>query len=156
MHLGTSIRYQQSQLPMKDMRPAVVLGAGALAQADQHEQVTSLLTTARELGINQVDTSPMLLDHQDTGNSERTPGFAVAAKKGFAINAEVGSDADGRCPLNRGQVWESVKSTLQRLDVDQVDILYIHAPASETLLEQQAAAMDDLHRQGKFKRVSSP
>lgn len=146
-HLGTS---------EDTMRPAVVLGAGALAQADRHEQFASLLTTARELCINHIDTSPTHSDHQRTGNAERLSGLTLAAKKGFAINAEVDSDADGRCPLNRGQVWESVKSTLQRLDVDQVDILYIHAPASETLLEQQAAAMDDLYRQGKFKRVSSP
>jgi aflatoxin B1 aldehyde reductase len=141
---------------MKDVRPALVLGTGALTHPDPQGHAGSLLTTARKLGVKQIDTSQMHSDHQAISDSERLLGIAQAAKKGFAISAEVESNAAGRCPLNRGQVWESVKGTLGRLKVEQVDILYIHAPDSETLLEQQAAAMDDLYRQGKFRRVCLP
>ncbi len=140
---------------MKAMRPTLVLGPGALTPHASTEHVDSLLTTARELGISKIETSPVHPEQPAIGSSERLLGYAQVAEKGFAINATVESNTDGRCALNRGQVWESVKGSLGRLGVEQVDILYIHSPDSETLLEQQAAAMDDLYRQGKFKRVSS-
>ncbi|OIW28607.1 Aldo/keto reductase [Coniochaeta ligniaria NRRL 30616] len=140
---------------MKAMRPSLGLGPGALTQQESSEHINSMLTTARELGINSIDASTAHAhpEQHATGSSEQLLGQAQAAERGFAINAAVESNADGRCSLNRGQVWESVKGTLARLGVEQVDVLYIHAPDSETLLEQQAAAMDDLFRQGKFKRL---
>jgi aflatoxin B1 aldehyde reductase len=139
---------------MKAMRPDLVLGASALTHPGPQEHVDSVLMTARELGIKQLDTSPVDRVQHTIGHSERQLGLASATKRGFTINTSVEFNSHGRCPLNRGQVWQSVKSSLQRLEVQQVDILYIHAPDSEALLEQQSAAMDDLYRQGKFKRVS--
>lgn len=140
---------------MKDMRPSLVLGAGAVTQSNSEHGVDSLLTTARELGIRGIDTSPVHLEQSTIGHSEKLIGLSQTSH-GFTISTSVESTADGRCSLTRGGVWESVKRSFQRLEVEQVDILYIHAPDSEALLEQHAAAMDDLYRQGKFKRVGSP
>ncbi|KAB5554911.1 NADP-dependent oxidoreductase domain-containing protein [Coniochaeta sp. 2T2.1] len=135
---------------MKSTRPSLVLGARALHDA---EHAASLITTAQELGITRIDTSPNHPDLPTVGQSEYLIGHSHPAASSLASSTRVESDAAGRCPLNRGQVWESVKGSLQRLNIESVDVLYIHAPDSETLLEQQAAAMDDLYRLGKFKRL---
>jgi len=134
---------------MKGTRPTFVLGTGASNRESVKgaEDIECLATSARSLGLYRIRTTP--------GYSERSLGLTPTAKKGFAIDAQVECTGHGRCALTRGQVWESVKGSLQRLDVEQVDVLYIGAPDSEALLELQAAAVDDLYRQGKFKRVSS-
>ncbi|KAJ9151099.1 Aldo/keto reductase [Coniochaeta hoffmannii] len=138
---------------MKAMRPTLLLGPGAMSQPSSQEYIESLLTATRDLGIDQIDASPVRPDQSTVGNSERALGLAQASSKGFKINTAVESDAQGRCPLNRGQIWQNVEQTLRRLDTSQVDVLYIHPPDSEALLDQQAAAMDDLFRQGKFRRL---
>lgn len=139
---------------MKATRPTLALGPSALAHPDSQGHLEALLTTAGQLSIDLVDTSPVYPGQRTIGDSQRQLAAVNETNRRFTINTRVEFDSDGRCPLNRGQIWESVKCSLQRLGVQQVDILYIHAPASEALLEQQAAAMDDLYRQGKFQRVS--
>lgn len=141
---------------MKAARPTLVLGPSALTHPGSQEHVDTLLTTARELSITQIETAPVCPGQRTFGDSQRQLGLVPGTKRGFTISTRVESDSDGRCALNRGQIWQSVKGSLQRLEARQVDILYIPAPDSEALLEQQAAAMDDLYRQGKFKRVSHP
>ena len=134
---------------MKAMRPTLVLGPGALSHPGSREHIESLLTAARDLGINQIDASPIQPDQSPLSHSER----ALAASKTLNLTTQVPFDTQARCPLNRGQTWQSVEQTLHLLDTNQVDTLYIHPPSSEALLDQQAAAMDDLFRHGKFRRL---
>jgi len=50
-------------------------------------------------------------------------------------------------------IKEQVDTCLKRLQVDRVDIMYLHAPDHNTPLEITLKTMDELHKQGKFDRL---
>lgn len=54
--------------------------------------------------------------------------------------------------LKREAMLQSAQRSLQDLKVDSVDIFYIHRPDREIPLEESLPAIDDLYKQGKFKR----
>jgi aflatoxin B1 aldehyde reductase len=45
--------------------------------------------------------------------------------------------------------------SLTALKADKVDIFYLHAPDYTTPFEETIKAVDDLHREGRFERVST-
>ncbi|MDP7033979.1 MAG: aldo/keto reductase [Planctomycetota bacterium] len=51
--------------------------------------------------------------------------------------------------LSRRAIKEQVEASLNRLEVDCLDILYFHQPDDETAIEESLHAVDDLVREGK-------
>jgi len=49
-------------------------------------------------------------------------------------------------------VRDSLATSEKQLNGKEIDILYFHMPDAVTPLEEQAAAMDEAFRKGKFKR----
>jgi aflatoxin B1 aldehyde reductase len=53
---------------------------------------------------------------------------------------------------SREKLQQSLTSSLEKLNGLDVDILYFHAPDAATPMDEQAKAMDEASREGKFKR----
>jgi aflatoxin B1 aldehyde reductase len=53
---------------------------------------------------------------------------------------------------SREKLQQSLTSSLEKLNGLDVDIFYFHAPDAATPMEEQAKAMDEAFREGKFKR----
>ena len=53
---------------------------------------------------------------------------------------------------SREKVQQSLQTSLEKLNGLDVDIYYFHSPDVVTPMEEQAAAMDEAHKAGKFKR----
>ena len=53
---------------------------------------------------------------------------------------------------SREKVQQSLQTSLEKLNGLDVDIYYFHSPDAATPMEEQAAAMDEAHKAGKFKR----
>jgi aflatoxin B1 aldehyde reductase len=54
--------------------------------------------------------------------------------------------------LKQDAITASAKTSLADLGTNQVDIFYIHRPDRKTPLEETCAAINDLYKEGKFKR----
>merc|ERR1712018_22196 len=55
--------------------------------------------------------------------------------------------------FGEASIKEQVDTCLKRLQVDKVDIMYLHAPDHNTPLHITLKTMDELHKQGKFDRL---
>jgi len=53
---------------------------------------------------------------------------------------------------SREKMQQSLASSLEKLSGLDVDVYYFHTPDATTPMEEQAAAMDEAHKAGKFKR----
>lgn len=53
---------------------------------------------------------------------------------------------------SRDKMQQSLAASLEHLNGLEIDILYFHAPDAATPMEEQAAAMDEAFKAGKFKR----
>ena len=106
---------------------------------------------AVESGINFFDTA----NHYNYGDSETITGrmlkkftrrdeIVVATKVGL----KMGEGANQR-GLSRKHIIESVDASLKRLQMDHVDLLYIHRLDPHTPFEETLEALDTVVRQGK-------
>jgi aryl-alcohol dehydrogenase-like predicted oxidoreductase len=89
------------------------------------------------------------------GESERVVGRIVKSAPGrFIVATKVGLDRPGGKPegLSRESVRTNVSRSLERLGLDRVDTLYVHAPDRETPVEETVAVLKELHAEGLFAR----
>lgn len=77
-------------------------------------------------------------------------GLLKAASQGFIIDTKVKSFAPG--DHKSEAVHASVKESFDLLGVDKVNILYLHAPERTTPFEETLRAIDEVYKQGKFKK----
>jgi len=98
-------------------------------------------------GFKGLDTAYMYCG----GKSETMLG-EMPAWKGAAAMATKINPWDGK-NLGAASVREQVETCLKRLQVPSVEIMYLHAPDHATPLAETLAAMDQLHREGKFSQL---
>lgn len=114
------------------------------------EESEPFFRLAVERGINFFDTA----DHYNHGASEEVTGrmlakyarrdeIVVATKVGLSMGD--GPNAKG---LSRKRIVEGIDTSLKRLGMDHVDLLYLHR-LDDTPLEEIVAAFDDVVRAGK-------
>ncbi|KAI9763912.1 MAG: hypothetical protein M1840_009024 [Geoglossum simile] len=126
------------------MTPAkIVFGCtGSLWFRDEsNAQVLELL---KEEGVKELDSA------RGYGKSEEKLGYREAAKD-FVISTKFSGAWVGK-PASREEVQQSIATSLKLLKTNQVDIYYIHAPDRTTPCEETLGVIDELHKQGKFKR----
>lgn len=113
------------------------------------------LEAALESGINFFDTAYC---YGLTGESERLIARAlghcrdkivIATKGGLHWNAQGQRVSDARPKRLRQECDES----LQRLNTDRIDLLYLHAPDPKTPLAESAGALLDLVQAGKARSI---
>jgi aryl-alcohol dehydrogenase-like predicted oxidoreductase len=125
---------------------------GALDQG----AVDDIVGRALAAGVNFFDTA----DVYSFGESERRLGQAfrnlgvkrsdvVIASKVFGRMGPRPNDAGA----SRGHILDSVKASLERLQVDHIDLYQIHGNDSVTPIEETLRALDDLVREGLVRYV---
>lgn len=106
-------------------------------------------------GVRYIDTSPMY----GLGESERRIGVALAGRPrhSYVVSTKVGRPADDgrggeppRFDFGADGVRRSLEGSMRRLQVDHLDIVYIHDPDDhlDEAVSGAYAALDDLRSQG--------
>jgi aryl-alcohol dehydrogenase-like predicted oxidoreductase len=125
---------------------------GALGQ----DEVDAIVGRALKAGVNFFDTA----DVYSFGQSERLLGQAFknlgVARKDVVIATKV-FGAFGPGPndrgASRGHIMDSVQGSLERLQVDHIDLYQIHGNDTVTPIDETLRALDDLTRQGLVRYV---
>ncbi|PXX33767.1 MULTISPECIES: aldo/keto reductase [Burkholderia] len=125
---------------------------GAVGQDDANR----LIARALAEGINFIDTA----DIYSFGQSERLVGQAlkdIGVPRNEIVLATKTAGVMGAKPndqgASRGHIMDSVQRSLERLQVDHIDLYQIHASDSVTPIEETLRALDDLTRQGLVRYV---
>jgi len=122
-----------------------------LGSSLDREATREIVHKAFDLGVNLFDSA----DIYSGGDAERALGDAlrgiprrhvVIATKCFFPVSEQPNDRG----LSRKHIFESVETSLTRLDTDYIDLLQCHRPDPDTPVEETVCAFEDLIRQGKI------
>ena len=119
--------------------------------AVENETAARIIDQAYELGINFFDTANVYA----RGEAEKVVGKALGKyrRDSYVLATKVfGPMGDGPNDrgLSRKHIFEQLHASLNRLNVDYVDIFYCHRYDPETPAEETLRAIDDLIRQGKI------
>lgn len=129
--------------------------AGITSGAMTDNAAVEVINAALEVGVNHLDTAFAYGRH---GESERRIARALrglrnavvlATKLGVYWDESGALRQTGRPELLRRQFEES----LWRLELDEVDLLYFHAPADDAPLSDSAGLFRDLLAEGKTRAV---
>ena len=119
------------------------------------DQVTAqrIFDRALELGVTFWDTAPRY--NNASGNSERVIGKWFSThpeeRRNIVIATKVYGGMDGltpnHCRLTRGNIKESVYASLERMQIEYIDLLYFHHYDPITPPEESFSAIEDLVRE---------
>src|SRR3984885_5445244 len=133
-------------------------GAGfwkVVGELDQ-KNATALVSRSLEAGVNFIDTA----DVYSEGQSETITGQAlkdVGVKRSDVVIATKCYGRMGKAPndigASRGHIMDSGERSLERLQLDHIDLYQIHAQDSVTPVEETIRALDDLVSRGLVRYV---
>lgn len=117
------------------------------------KQAFDIFQRAIELGVTFWDTANRY--NNASGNSERVIGKWLKNnpqhRRDVILATKVYGGMDGltpnHCRLSRGNILDSVYACLERLQINQIDLLYFHAFDPFTSIEESLTAVEDLIRQ---------
>jgi len=143
--------------PLKVSRVAIgtwAIGGWMWGGTDETESI-STIRAALDHGINVIDTAPAY----GFGRSEEIVGKAIAdghLRDKVVIATKVGLEwKDGNVFRNasRGRIMREIEDSLRRLRTDYIDVYQVHWPDPLVAVEETAAAMQTLFRQGKIRAI---
>ncbi len=128
---------------------------GKIAGVDQ-DAADRILDRSVKAGVNFVDTA----DVYSFGNSERILGQAIRnigiARKDIVIATkflgQMGDKPNDR-GASRGHIMDSVERSLERLQVDHIDLYQIHGTDTVTPIDETLRALDDLVSRGLVRYI---
>ena len=134
---------------------AIGLGCMGMAafygQGSDEAQATAVIHRALDLGITLFDTAEMYGPHTNElgkAMADRRDRAFVATKFGIGYNAErTALKVDGS-PAN---VRRAIEGSLKRLNMDHVDLYYLHRVDPDTPIEETVGAMAELVTEGKVR-----
>lgn len=128
---------------------------GGIAGVDQ-DAADRIVERSLAAGVNFIDTA----DVYSSGESERLLGQSLQnlgiARNDVAIATKVyGQMGDGPNDrgASRGHIMDSVEASLERLQVDHIDLYQIHATDTVTPVDETLRALDDLVSGGLVRYV---
>ncbi len=128
---------------------------GGIAGVDQ-DAADRIVERSLAAGVNFIDTA----DVYSSGESERLLGQALlnlgVERKDVVIATKVyGQMGDGPNDrgASRGHIMDSVEASLERLQVDHIDLYQIHATDTVTPIDETLRALDDLVSGGLVRYV---
>jgi aryl-alcohol dehydrogenase-like predicted oxidoreductase len=121
--------------------------------ADEAE-AKRIVDLALEAGVNFFDTA----NSYGNGQSEVLLGKALKGRRRDAIVATKFFNPMGPGPndsgMSRAHIMLAIEDSLRRLQMEYVDLYYIHHVDSQTPIEEMLRALDDLVRQGKVRYIA--
>ena len=136
---------------------AIGLGCMGMAafygQASSEEQAAEVIHRALDLGITLFDTAEMYGPHTNEiqvgkALAKRRNEAFVATKFGIGYNAERTALTVDGSPAN---VRRAIEGSLKRLNMDHVDLYYLHRVDPNTPIEETVGAMSRLVEEGKVR-----
>ncbi|WP_137178773.1 aldo/keto reductase [Roseomonas sp. AR75] len=125
------------------------LGTLMFGGPTEEAEAARIVGLAQDAGINFIDTA----DAYNAGLSEEITGRLVKRARSWWVVATKLANPVGEGPNDRGlsrrHCMDAVESSLRRLDIGTIDILYLHKEDHGTPLAETVRAMGDLIRQGK-------
>jgi aryl-alcohol dehydrogenase-like predicted oxidoreductase len=123
----------------------------------QQNEVNELMKTVVDSGINFIDTANVY----SYGESERLLGQSIIDlnlnRHNLVIATKVrGNMGDGvnNIGLSRYHIFQSVDESLKRLQLDHIDILYVHGVDARTPVEETMRALNDVVLTGKVRYIA--
>jgi len=123
----------------------------------QQQGVNDLIKNVVDLGINFIDTANVY----SFGESERLLGQSI---KHLGLNRNdlvIATKVRGRMGeginnmgLSRYHIFQSVDASLQRLQLDNIDILYVHGYDPKTSVEEVMHTLNDIVLTGKVRYIA--
>lgn len=129
--------------------PRLILGTMTFGEQVGKGDANRFLTVAKENGINFLDSAHVYND----GATELMLGELLAKKEysNFLVATKVHPRVFGN--LNYDSVVDQFEISLKRLQLESVDLLYLHLPDPNSSIENTLRACDDLFKRGLFKRL---
>ena len=132
----------------------IALGLGLRSQPDE-DVAQNLVEHAIDRGITFIDCANVYgrgWSETILGNTLKRLGnrhdLVVTTKVGGAMG-----DAESQRGLSRDHILREIDNSLRRLQLDYVDVYYIHQPDPGIQLEETIGAMHEVVRQGKARYV---
>lgn len=129
----------------------VCLGAMTFGSQTEFAEAADIVAHAQEHGVNLIDTA----DIYAKGESERFVGRILQGRRDdWLIASKLGNKMSDRPNESRySRIWmlREVEASLQRLQTDHLDILYLHRDYPGMDLEEPLMALDALLRAGKLR-----
>ena len=110
-----------------------------------------IVARARDQGVNFIDSA----DGYNGGKSEEAVGRAIRDHRSWWVLATKCANPTGQGPnargLSRRHMHQAVEASLRRLDVAEIDVLYLHKEDHATPLAETVHTLADLIRAGKVR-----
>lgn len=124
-----------------------ILGSMTFADQVDHTGAKAMIDSFTGHGFTEVDTAYVYCN----GNTEKLLGDLQQA--GDLKQCELATKVNPRDGgLSKASVDTQFTTSLERLNVEQVDLLYLHQPDLDTKIETTLAAINDHYQAGRFKR----
>ncbi len=132
----------------------ICLGTMTFGHGTDEKESAAMVARALDLGVNFFDTANSYADAQ----SERLLGKALSGRRDRAVVATKFYNPMGGGPndsgMSRYHIMNAIDASLKRLDMDHVDIYYIHHVDQQTPLDEMLGALDDLVHAGKVRYIA--
>jgi len=133
---------------------SICLGTMTFGHGTDEAEAKRIVDLAFDAGINFFDTA----NSYGGGESEILLGKALTGRRREAIVATKFANPMGPGPndsgMSRVHIMQAIEDSLRRLQMDYVDLYYIHHLDIQTPLEEMLMALDDLVRQGKVRYIA--
>lgn len=127
------------------------LGTMTFGHGTDESTAGKIVDLAFDAGINFFDTA----NSYSEGLSEEYLGKALKGRRRDAVVATKFSNPMGPGPndggMSRVHIMQAIEDSLRRLQMDYVDLFYIHHVDVDCPMEEMLRAMDDLVTQGKVR-----
>ena len=140
----------------------IVFGGNVFGWTLNKEESFDMLDRVFELGIQTIDTADVYsrwVDGNEGGESERLIGRWMKSRGNrdkLTIITKVGSDMGQGGPDNSAvYIKKAVERSLERLQVDTIDLYLTHFDDKKTPVEETMRAYDDLVSAGKVRYVGA-
>jgi aryl-alcohol dehydrogenase-like predicted oxidoreductase len=132
----------------------ICLGTMTFGHGTGEAEAKRMVDLAIEAGVNFFDTANTYGNSQ----SEILIGKALKGRREDAIVATKFFNPTGPGPNDSGasrvHIMKAIENSLRRLQMDYVDIYYVHHVDTQTPLEETLRALDDLVHQGKVRYIA--
>ncbi len=127
----------------------ICIGTMLFQDADSEREAEYIIESARELGLNFIDTA----DSYGKGESECIVGRLIAQDRDRWVLAtkvgSIGGKAQHERGLSRRWMLRAIDQSLERLGTDYVDIWYMHMPDETIPLEESISTIGEVIADGK-------